>query len=218
MTDLGTEINIKEAKGLLGRIDKGIILGGIMASTIGEAVLEFENRRFWSLYENDDGTQRYKSCAECFKHELTSDVKLGDRQIRRLISHAKAERNLFGRQLELKKGRKALPERVGREFAKLNDSPDEQKKAFGRLLALTNGKLIPKVAKKVVAKFVKTPEKKIEEIVEDPGMKRWILRIKAVMDGHIRVLEDEADAPEYVLKKFQAAAKALERWDAHVKP
>lgn len=214
MTDL------QEAKGLLGRIDKGIILGGIMASTIGEAVLEFENRRFWALYENDDGTQRYKSCAECFKHELASDVKLGDRQIRRLISHAKAERNLFGRQLELKKGRKALPERVGRELAKLNDEPDEQKKAFERLLALTNGKLIPKVAKKVVAAFTGEPkaEKKIEEIVEDPGMKRWILRIKAVMDGHIRVLEDEADAPEYVLKKFQAAAKALERWDAHVKP
>ncbi len=228
MTKITTTIpdmNLDEARETLERIEKGLFMERAMDSKIGLVILDFDERGGWCRFQNDDGTQRYKNVFQCLRSELSSKLDVGARQVRRLVAAAVAERQLFGETLdsdavlvEPTMKRPALPERTLRELARLNDWPDKQKKAWERVMEMADGNPIAKVARQVVDTFTgdyqrRRDEKKARnERTKDPDMKKITQLLLLQLDADLKLCEDKS-APEYVLKKMQAAVKALEEWD-----
>lgn len=216
------DMELKEAQETLKRIEKGLFMERAMDSKIGLVILDFDERGGWSRFQNDDGTQRYKNVFKCLGSELSSKLDVGARQVRRLVAAAVAERQLFGETLDSSvvtiDHRPALPERTLRELARLNDWPDKQRSAWDRLMEMTSGQPIAKVAHSVVDTFTgdyqkRRDEKKARESrTKDPDMKKITQLLLHTLDADLKLCEDKS-APEYVLKKMQAAIKALEEWD-----
>lgn len=229
MTDIIPHpMDLKDAKILIARIEKGIAMGWAMDSAIGQMIMDLDERGGWETFENDDGSRRYKSVAKCLINEISAKLDIQKRQVKRYLAAARAEVQIFGKVIEgeiqvivdprLK--RPALPERTTRELARLNDDPEKQRKAWERIMQITDGRPIAKVAQQVVDTMTGVYQKKKKarkrDVVQDPELKKIALMLESSMDDHIRLAE-EKKAPEWVIKKLAQARVVLDQWATLIK-
>lgn len=220
-TALTTSMNLEEAKASISRIEKGVTMAGAMDSKIGLLILDLYDRGGWMLFENDDGTQRYKNVATCLVSEMSGKLAVEPGQIKRYMRAATTELQLFGRDADdhLKIAADprlrslALPERTVREFARLNDWPDKQKKAWERLMDVTAGRPTAKVARQVVDTFTGDYKKRKarKAVIYDASLKKIALLLVGSVDEDVALAEDKK-APDWVLDKFYATRRALLKW------
>lgn len=216
-------MDLKDAKVSIGKIEKGILLGRAMYSRIGVEIMDLDERGGWERFENDDGSCRYKNVIKCLVNEISGQVDIQKRQITRYLQAARAETQLFGKVIDgeiqvivdprLK--RPALPERTTRELARLNDDPKKQKQAWERLMEITDGRPVAKVAQQVVDTLTGVYQKKKvarkRDVVQDPALKKVALMLVSSLDDDIRLAE-EKKAPEWVIKKMAQTRVVLDQW------
>lgn len=221
-TDLATSMTMEMVQKEIQGIEKGIIFNRASASWLGLKIVDLDERMGWVLFKNDDGTPRYSSVVRCLVSELSDKLDVTPEQIRRYIRHAQMELQLFGRDVEgdvkiimdPRFKRPALPERTGRELARLNKWPDKQQAAWDKLMEATDGRPTAKVAKKVVDTFDGTFQRKRSErreVIHDPQLKKVALMLIGSVDDHIRLAE-EKKAPSWVVSKLVEARKSIEKW------
>lgn len=225
-TALAMSMNLKEAKASIARIEKGVTMAGAMDSKIGLLILDLYDRGGWMLFENDDGTRRYKDVAACLVNEMSAKLAVEPGQIKRYMRAATTELQLFGRDADdhLKIAADprlkslALPERTVRELARLNDKPDQQKKAWERLMEITDGKPTAKVTRQVVDTFTGDHQKRKarKAVIYDAGLKKITLLLLGSVDEDVALAEVKK-APDWVLDKFYATRRALLKWQDMIK-
>lgn len=225
-TALAMTMNLKEAKESIGRIEKGVTMAGAMDSKIGLLILDLYDRGGWMLFENDDGTRRYKDVTACLVSEMSAKMAVEPGQIKRYMRAATTELQLFGRDADdhLKIAADprlkslALPERTVRELGKLNDWPDKQKQAWEKLMQITEGRPTARVARQVVDTLTGNYKKRKarKEVIYDAGLKKITLLLLGSVDEDVALAEDKK-APDWVLDKFYATRRALLKWQGMIK-
>lgn len=227
-TAIVKDMTLEEADASIRKIEKAIVMDRAMDSRIGIEIWDLDERGGWMRYENDDGTRRFKDVTACLIASIEAKLDIQPHQVKRYLRAATAELQLFGREIDGQRQllvdprlkRPALPERTVRELARLNDWPDKQKKAWERIMEITDGKPTAKVAQGVVDTFDGTYQKRKAarslEVVQDPKQKKIALLLAGSMDDHIRLAE-EKQAPKWVVDALYAARKKCEKWAELIK-
>jgi hypothetical protein len=219
------QMDPKEARATIKRLGKGMVMERAMESRLGAVMVEFDRRRGWETFEDDDGCTRYGSCAQCLRSELAGTMNVDPRTIRRLFAAGRAEQNLFGPEIDQDKPevgaydeklkRPALPERTLRELARLNEEPVKQREAFERLMRMTNGNPTSKIASEVVDAITgdgkRKKDAKKREIVHDAQLKKRMMALYATQESNLRLLID-SDAPDWVVKPQERVLDILDEW------
>lgn len=225
-TALVKDMDLKEAKASIARIEKGIAMDLAMDSKIGQLILDLDDRGGWMTFENDDSSRRYKNVTACLIREIEPKLDIQARQIRRYLDAAQAHFQLFGAEIEgnvqiivdPKLKRPAIPERTTRELVRLNDQPEKQRKAWDKLMEITDGKPTAKVAAQVVDTFTGDyqQKKKKREVVQDPKLRKVALRLISSMDSNITYAE-ESNAPAWIIEGLARVRSSLESWHDRIK-
>lgn len=222
------QMDPKEARATIKRLGRGMVMERAMESRLGAVMVDFDRRKGWETFEDDDGCTRYGSCSQCLRSELAGVMNVDPRTIRRLIAAGRAEQNLFGPAIDQdrpevgaydeKLKRPALPERTLRELARLNEEPEKQREAFERLMRMTSGNPTSKIASQVVDAITGDDKRKREkkkqdqrEIVHDAQLKKRIMSLYAVQELNLKLLLD-SDAPEWVVKPQERVIDVLDEW------
>lgn len=219
------QMDPKEARATIKRLGRGMVMERAMESRLGAVMVEFDQRKGWETFEDDDGCTRYGSCSQCLRSELAGVMNVDPRTIRRLIAAGRAEQNLFGPAIDQDKPevgaydeklkRPALPERTLRELARLNEEPQKQREAFERLMRMTNGNPTSKIASQVVDAITGDDKRKREakkrEIVHDANLKKRVMSLYAAQKSNLRLLMDSG-APDWVVKPQERVIEILDEW------
>ena len=205
-------MNNTEARHAMARMGKWMKRGLVCASTAKQIYLEFDERRGWESYTNEEGSSIFGDCAVCVRQELR-ELGITRSRAHQLVAGAEVERDIgvtmvtpSGKTKDQipqdDKGQPALCERLLRPLVPIKDPADRQKIMQRAIEAAGAGKISATFLAQAARAIVPTPEPKAEDkilkVMED--IQRIMGRCRSI--GCVDALDALIDA-YHTLGRFQ---------------